>query len=52
MSDEEIRDFLCLSPIYDRLSDSEKVTLLEEIKSRYFQLCESESISYKVKSAR
>lgn len=37
MSEEEIKGFLRLSPIYDRLSDAEKEALLEDIKSRYFQ---------------
>lgn len=36
MSDEEIRDVLRLSPIYDRLSTEEKDELLEEMRERYF----------------
>lgn len=39
MSDEEIRDVLRLSPIYDLLSTEEKAELLEEMRDRYFAGC-------------
>lgn len=35
MSDEEIKDFLRLSPIYERLSPEERKALVEEVKIRY-----------------
>lgn len=50
VSDEEIRDFLQLSPIYERLSDGEKKALLEEMKFRYFRLCEAEPSTLENKS--
>ena len=51
MSEEEIKGFLRLSPIYDRLSDAEKEALLEDIKSRYFQSSQPQSNSSESKSA-
>ncbi|MDQ7839209.1 MAG: hypothetical protein RDU59_12045 [Thermodesulfobacteriota bacterium] len=51
MSEEEIKGFLRLSPIYDRLSDAEKEALLEDIKSRYFQAYQSQTNSSENKPA-
>ncbi|MEW6327813.1 MAG: hypothetical protein AB1487_09535 [Thermodesulfobacteriota bacterium] len=51
MSEEEIKGFLQLSPIYDRLSDTEKEALLEDIKLRYFQPSQPQPNSSESKSA-
>jgi hypothetical protein len=51
MSEEEIKDFLQLSPIYDRLSDAEKEALLKDIKSRYFRSSQPQPNSSESKPA-
>lgn len=52
MSEEEIKGFLRLSPIYDRLSDAEKEALLEDIRSRYFQSSQPQPNSSESKPAQ
>ena len=44
MSDEELKDVLRLSPIYDLLSAEQKLELLEEMKRRYFSSYRPESV--------
>ncbi len=51
LSEEEIKDFLQLSPIYDRLSTEEKKALLEDVKTRYFSSWPLEGICLQGKSS-